>query len=152
MSASIADADLAACATAEAGLTHHDPLAGEVAAAVNSLCRALIRGVEWDTAVRAAGGFGGDDPPDHNGGYAPEVYRAVVFFVGTSSGFAEALERSVEFAGAANYCPVIVGAIGGARWGAAAVPLAALTHVTTLLPRVRTVADALAAGWIEGKC
>ena len=43
---------------------------------------------------RAAGGFGGGDPPDHNGGYAPEVYRAAVFFVGTSGGFAEALERS----------------------------------------------------------
>ena len=152
MSALIADADLAACAAAEAGLTHHDPVAGGVAAAVNALCRALIRGVEWDAAVRAAGGFGGYDPPDHNGGYAPAVYRAAVFFVGTSGGFAEALTRSVEFAGAANYCPVLAGVIGGARWGGAAVPPAALTHVTALLPRVRTVADALAAGWIAGQC
>ena len=152
MSAPVADADLAACATAEAGLTHHDPLAGEVAAAVNTLCRALIRGVGWDAAVRAAGGFGGDDPPNHNGGYAPEVYRAAVFFVGTSGGFAEALERAVAFAGAANYCPVLVGTIGGARWGGVAVPGAALIHVGALLPRVRTVADALAARWIEGEC
>lgn len=75
-----------------------------------------------------------------------------VFFEGTSGGFTEALERSVEFAGAANYCPVIVGAISGARWGGAAVPAAALVNVAPLLPRVRAVADALAAGWIEGKC
>lgn len=151
MSAGIADADLAACAMAEAGLTHHDPLAGEVSAAVTTLCRALIRGAEWDRAVQAAGGFGGDIPDD-TGGYAPEVYRAAVYFVGTSAGFAEALERSVGFAGASNYCPVLAGAIGGARWGAAAVPLTALAHVGVLLPRVRAVADALAAGWAAEGC
>ena len=48
MLAAIADEDLAACAMAEARLTHHDPLAGEVAAAVNKLCRALIRGAAWE--------------------------------------------------------------------------------------------------------
>ena len=44
MLAAIADEDLAGCAMAEARLTHHDPLAGEVAAAANKLCRALVRG------------------------------------------------------------------------------------------------------------
>ena len=152
MSALIADADLAACEAAEAGLTHHDLLAGEVAAAVKALCRALIRGVPWGAAVRAAGRFDGDDLPDHNGGYAPAVYRAAVFFVGTSGGFADALKRAVQFARAANYCPVLAGAIGSARWGRAAVPSAALAHAPAVLPRVRAVADRLAAGWIGGPC
>ncbi|HKB40147.1 MAG TPA: ADP-ribosylglycohydrolase family protein, partial [Gemmataceae bacterium] len=56
MLASLADHDLAACAVAEAGLTHHDPLAGEVAAAVSKLCRSLIRGAAWEVAVRECGG------------------------------------------------------------------------------------------------
>ncbi|MEL6150059.1 MAG: ADP-ribosylglycohydrolase family protein, partial [Chloroflexota bacterium] len=40
----------------EAALTHYDPLAGEVSAAVVMLCRALIRGVEWDDACKAVAG------------------------------------------------------------------------------------------------
>ena len=54
MLAAIADEDLAGCAMAEARLTHHDPLAGEVAATVNKLCRALIRGDGWDVALAAS--------------------------------------------------------------------------------------------------
>ena len=50
--AAIADDELAGCALVEARLTHHDPLAGEVSAAVNSLCRSLIRGDAWDMALR----------------------------------------------------------------------------------------------------
>jgi ADP-ribosylglycohydrolase len=51
MLASLADADLAVCAMTEARLTHHDPLAGEVAAALNHLCQSLIRGVRWEDAL-----------------------------------------------------------------------------------------------------
>jgi hypothetical protein len=100
----------------EAGLTHHDPLAGEVAAAVNKLCRALIRAVCWDVALHQFGRFTDEDVPGSNGGFAPDVLRAAVYFVGTSPGFAEALQRSLAFAGPANYCPVLVGAIAGSRW------------------------------------
>ena len=67
-------------------------------------------------------------------------------FVATSATFAEALERSLAFAGPANYCPVLVGAIGGGRWGASAIPQASLAHVD-ILPRVEATAAALAAGW-----
>jgi ADP-ribosyl-[dinitrogen reductase] hydrolase len=150
MLASVADEDLAAFAAAEARLTHYDPLAGEVAAAACALCRSLIRGAGWDDAARHHG-FAGHGGPGHNGGYAPDVLRAAVFFVGTSSGSAEALGRSLAFAGPANYCPVLAGAIGGARWGASAVPQAALAHADTL-PRVRAAAEALAAGWAAGAC
>jgi len=76
------------------------------------------------------------------------VLRAALYFAGTSACFAEALERSLTFAVSANYCPVLVGAIGGARWGASAIPQPTLAHVD-MLPRVRATAEALAAGWVE---
>jgi ADP-ribosylglycohydrolase len=84
--------------------------------------------------------------PGTSGGFAPAVLRAAVYFVGSSSSFSEALERSVVFAGPANYCPVLVGAIGGARWGSSAIPAPALAHVE-ILPRVETCAHGLAAKW-----
>ena len=148
MCAAVADDDLAGCALAEARLTHHDPLAGEVAAAANKLCRALIRGAAWQDAMQEAGSFAGQVGPGNNGGFAPDVLRAALHFVGTSDCFTEALDRSLAFAGPSNYCPVLVGAVAGARWGASAVPSPALAHVE-ILPRVRAAADALATGWVE---
>ena len=130
----------------EARLTHHDPLAGQVAATVNKLCRSLIQGVAWDDAVRHSGNLADRDRPGNNGGFAPDVLRAAVFFVGTSACFAEALERSLTFAGPANYCPVLVGAIGGARWGASAIHPSLLIHVDNL-PILKSTADTLASGW-----
>lgn len=146
MLAAIADEDLAGCAMAEARLTHRDPLAGEVAALVNKLCRALIRGAAWQDAVREAGSFAGQEGPGNNGGYAPDVLRAALFFVAMSACFTEALDRSSAFAGPSNYCPVLVGAVAGARWGAPDIPPSALAHVD-ILPRVRATAEALASGW-----
>lgn len=148
MLVSLADDDLASCAMAEAGLTHHDPLTGEVAAAVNKLCRSLIRAVVWDDAVRECGEFAGQDGAGNNGGYAPDVLRAALHFVGTSACFAEALERSLVFAGPSNYCPVLVGAVAGARWGASAIPQELLAHVD-ILPRVRATTEALACEWVK---
>jgi ADP-ribosylglycohydrolase len=146
MLASIADKDLPGYAATEARLTHHDPLAGEVAAAVNQLCRSLIRGSGWDVALLNCGRFAGQEGPGNNGGFAPDVLRAALHFVGTSACFAEALDRALAFAGPANYCPVLVGAVGGACWGGSAIPEASLAHVD-ILPRVRTAGTALAAGW-----
>jgi ADP-ribosylglycohydrolase len=150
MLAAIPDEDLAACAMTEAGLTHHDPVAGEIAATVNKLCRSLIRGVGWDVALRQCAGFSDKPGPGNNGGFSPDVLRAAVYFVGTSACFPEALERALAFAGAANYCPVLVGAIGGARWGASAIPPSSLAHVD-ILPRVWAAAESLADGWVEGE-
>jgi len=146
MLASLTDDELVACALAEARLTHHDPLAGEVAATVNRLCRALVRGVGWDVALRQVGGFAAPEGPGGDGGFAPDVLRAALHFVGSSARFTEALGRSLAFAGPSNYCPVLVGAVAGARWGASAVPPPALAHVE-ILSWVRAAADALAAGW-----
>jgi ADP-ribosylglycohydrolase len=159
MLAALADDDLAGCAVTEARLTHHNPLVGDVASAVTMLCRSMIRGAAWESASqRSAEGrqgqtsealFSGQEGPGTSGGFAPEVLRAAVYFVGSSSSFPEALGRSLAFAGPANYCPVLVGAIGGARWGSAAVPHQALAHVD-ILPRVETCARGLAAGWATG--
>jgi hypothetical protein len=66
-------------------------LAGEVAAAVTGLCRALIRGDAWDAAVRRCGLAALGDGPGNSGGFAPDVLRAALHFVGTSASFAEAL-------------------------------------------------------------
>jgi ADP-ribosylglycohydrolase len=157
MLATLADDDLVSCAITEARLTHHDALAGDVAAAVTVLCRCLIRGVAWESAVQrsaeerqaetSAAMFSVRDGPGTSGGFAPEVLRAAVYFVGSSFSFSEALGRSLAFAGPANYCPVLVGAIGGARWGSSAITAPALAHVD-ILPRVETCAHGLAKGWV----
>lgn len=146
MLAALADEQLAGFAMAEAGLTHHDPVAGEIAAKVNQVCRVLIRGTAWDAALRQCDEYDGQEEPGKNGGFAPDVLRAALYFVSRSTCFAEALARSLAFAGPANYCPVLVGAIGGARWGSSAIPPSSLAHVN-ILPRVQATADALASGW-----
>ncbi len=146
MSVAIADEEVAGFAMTEARLTHYDALAGEVAGKVSTLCRSLIRGNDWDTALRESGSSTGQAGPGNNGGYAPDVLRAALYFIDTSASFAGALERSLSFAGPANYCPVLVGAIGGARWGASAIPQRSLAHVD-MLARVKATAETLAAEW-----
>jgi hypothetical protein len=51
-----------------------------------------------------------------------------VHFVARHDSFGEALSESLSFAGPANYCPVLVGAIAGARWGASSVAESDLLH------------------------
>ena len=158
MLATLPDSALPSAAIAEAALTHLRPLAGDVAAAVTVLCRALIRGRSWTDALSlAADGrlpetrealTGGRDVSD--GGFSPDALRAAVHFVDTSESLSAALERSIDFAGPANYCPVLVGSIGGARWSAASVPPMLLALHDELLPRLRSVAETLARGWHDG--
>lgn len=156
MSAYLPDDELPVLACQEAKLTHWDPLAGRVSAAVVVLCRALVRGEEWDTCLHKAskhcdvliqgGGESRTVPRLSPCGFAPEVLRAAAFFAGSSRDLETALARSVDFAGPANYCPVLVGAIGGARWGASRIPQAWLTR-SPILQRVESVSDSLAATW-----
>ena len=157
MCASLEDASLGAYAVREARLTHRHPLAGDVAAAVARLCRALIRGVPWPQApTKAAEGRcpetrralgNGTGAALSRGGFAPDVMAAAVFFVGTSASFEEALVRALAFAGPANYCPVLVGSIGGARWGRRSIdPPLVRHHGDDLCERVTAIAHALAEG------
>lgn len=106
------DEALQDAARREAALTHGDPEAGEVAAQVVLLARRLLRGEPWERR------------PTRNftpGGYAPEVLAAALHFLDRGRTFPEALRMSLDYAGPANYCPVLVGALGGARWGASEV-------------------------------
>ena len=146
MLAALADEELAVFAMTEAGLTHYDPLASEIAVAVNTVCRSLIRGSPWPDALQKSSDFADQERPCTRSGYAPDILRAAIWFVGTSAGFSEAMGRSLAFAGPANYCPVLVGAIAGARWGASTIPPSSLAHVD-ILDRVVAVAEALAEGW-----
>lgn len=149
----LGDGELPGAAIREAGLTHHDPLAGDVAAAVAVLCRSLIRGEPWGKALETSAGGRSpetvralarpDTEPLRPGGYAPDVLRAAVRFVGQHGTFEDALAASLGFAGPANYCPVLVGAIAGARWGASGIPPEALVHCG-LSDVVRRLADRLA--------
>lgn len=104
---------LAEAARREAALTHLDPLAGAVAARVVLLARRLLQGVAWDEAARPF------PRPARlsRGGFAPEVFAAALHWLDRSRSFREALELSLDFAGPANYCPVLVGALAGCRWG-----------------------------------
>lgn len=158
MASFLADDEVAGCAIREAKLTHRHPLAGDVAAAVAVLCRSLIRGSQWSDALAMAKmgrlpptieALDEDNPCSlSSGGHAPEVLRAAVHFVARNDTFADALSASLDFAGPANYCPVLVGAIAGARWGAVTIPVGMLLDCD-LLGRVRDVSDRLANEWEE---
>jgi ADP-ribosylglycohydrolase len=156
MAACLADDHLSALASQEAALTHLDPLAGDVAAATVVLCRSLVKGMDWPAALRQAAAerqeptrealLGGKAVPLRSGGFAPVALRAAIFFVSTHAGFAAALEAALAFAGPANYCPVLVGAIAGARWGREGIPATMLRHCD-ILSRVQTATEALADSW-----
>lgn len=121
----VADDQLVEAARAEARLTHFDPLAGDVSAAVAVLIRLLARGVPWRSAVAEAaiGRMGltrqalldGHAASPKAGGYAPDVLHAAIHFLARHPDFDTALQAAIRFAGPPNYCPVLVGAIGAVR-------------------------------------
>lgn len=159
MAAFLPDDQLPRLVGQEAALTHLHPLAGDVSAAAVVLCRALIHGIPWEEALAIAEADRnpntklalreGREKPGGRGGYAPEVLQSSVSFVNQSGDFTGALLDSLRYAGPANYCPVLVGAIAGARWGVDAIDLELLEHtcVLEILPRVETNAAALGSGW-----
>jgi ADP-ribosylglycohydrolase len=118
---------LADLARAEARLTHLHSDAGEASAAVVLLCRHLINGMDWQEAIgQTAKEVKGkskfsllfpDSSPLNKGGYAPEVLRAAVSIVQSNSDFGSALDAAFKFSYPGHFCPILVGAIAGARWG-----------------------------------
>lgn len=117
----------------EAKLTHINKEAGEVSAAVNAICLYLIVGKDEYKAIKFGMKFldydwaWQDNIFQHidsltienlsNGGYAPDALVAALWFLLNTRTFEDAIKQSKEFAGAANYCPVLVGSIGGAMYG-----------------------------------
>ena len=99
----------------EAKITHYHPDAGNGSAILVMLCRYLIEGQtieeakkslsnnsnlnkSWDKVLKAK------VSPD---GYIFNVIKSTLYFLGKK----DALDSSIKFAGPANYCPVIVGAL-----------------------------------------
>ncbi len=131
IASNIADDDLADAAMGEARLTHLHPLAGDVSAAVVRLCRALIQGSSWPEALQFAS-IGRlpetcraldpkvpmEDPP---GGFAPDVLAGAVRYLDLADSFSKALGQALAEDPGSNYVPVLVGSIGGARWGRSAI-------------------------------
>ena len=87
---------------------------------------------------------GGREGPLSRGGYAPDVLRAGLRFTHRAGTVGEALDASLRFAGPANYAPVLVGVLAGARWGADAIPGALLKHEASLVESFRQL---VAASW-----
>ena len=159
MAGFLPDERLMAFARYEAALTHKHPIAGDVSAAVVVLCRALLRGMPFQQARKVASDgrmwevvealLDSDAGPVSKGGYAPEALQAAVHFVEYAPSFAVALAQALDFAGPANYAPVLVGAIAGARWGASGIGPLLLQHAACRAIRVEIDAAAhrLAEGW-----
>lgn len=147
----ITDGELAAAAMAEARLTHLHPLAGDVSAAVVRLCRALIQGQPWTEALKFASI--GRLPetcralkPDHRivnhpSGFAPDVLAAAVRFVDRADSFESAIMESLANDSGANYVPVLVGSIAGARWGRNSISMRSLDDSRSILVRIEKVVD-----------
>jgi ADP-ribosylglycohydrolase len=143
----------------EAALTHKHPIAGDVSAAVVILCRALLRGTSLDQARKVAASgrmrevvkalLDSGAGPVGGGGYAPEALQAAVHFVEHAPSFTVALAQALDFAGPANYAPVLVGAIAGARRGASSIGPLPLQHAACRAIRVEidVAAHRLAEGW-----
>lgn len=153
----IADSELSAMAIQEAKLTHKHELAGDVSAAVVVLCRALVRGAAWREALelaaanrhattQAAMSLAVGSTPK-SGGFAPDVLHAAIFFVDRNSSFEAALSEALRFAGPANYCPVLVGSIAGARWGASVTEEGYPRR--DILRRALEVSEVLGSQWDE---
>eukprot|EP00698_Gefionella_okellyi_P009426 TRINITY_DN2395_c0_g1_i1.p1 TRINITY_DN2395_c0_g1~~TRINITY_DN2395_c0_g1_i1.p1 ORF type:complete len:283 (+),score=42.22 TRINITY_DN2395_c0_g1_i1:30-878(+) len=163
----IPDSELASCAIDECTYSHAHPLSQQVAAATAVLCRALIRGHDWKAACSLAAESRVPEvrqallEPRHksrldNGGFSPCVLEAAVHFVSHANSFDDALMPSLDFAGGANFCPVLVGAIAGARWGASNIDDEHIDHVDKpcpysggqkYVPRFTACAAKLAADW-----
>lgn len=128
----ISDEAIVNCAIAQASLTHYSKIAGDVAAATLVLVRQLIKGQSWEEAKQIAAENRMEETKYalldvaknkiSSSGYAPDVLRTAIYFLDQFENFQVALENSIKFAGGSNYSPILVGAIGGARWGEKEIP------------------------------
>jgi ADP-ribosylglycohydrolase len=158
--------ELVKAATRETGLTHHHPIAADAAVAMTLVCHDHIMGRDWregDThriaatlhgevaaALNAArvdhapppAGIAESTAHLHRGGYSPGTLRAGLYFAQGATNPADALAAAKRFAGPANYCPVLTGALLGAAFGAGALDDALLKHHPP-----RHIAEIKAAAW-----
>ena len=164
--------ELVEAARREAGLTHHHPIAADTAAAMTLVCRDHIMGRDWRAgetnriaptlhgevaaaldaarADRSPGTTGAAESTAHlhQGGYSPGTLRAGLHFAQGATNPAEALAAAKRFAGPANYCPVLTGALLGAAFGAGAVDDDLLKHhPPEHIAEIKAAAWGLARTW-----
>lgn len=135
----LGDIELTEAARQESRLTHWSPISQNTCAVVAALARYLVAGSSWQSALNSV--LRNDSPlimhaiqrgqnaeedlaGIRNGGFCPDVLTATVRFVCAgvaSESFDTALSSSLKFAGPCNYCPVLVGALTGAVFGASQI-------------------------------
>jgi len=161
MAGFISDHNMLSAVAEEARITHFHPLSAQVAQAVNTICRSLIKGEKWEAALILAKSLPGLDrivvkalngEKPELGGYAPAVLQSAVHFMASHQHAPEqALTSSLKFAGSANFCPVLVGAFVGAQIGKSGVSLRAGHELrdcsVAMMIRMDSVATVLAATW-----
>ena len=111
------DEELVDLAMREARLTHWDPIAGKISAASFLLCQYLLEEKNWNDIQEAlesrfALQLHVTEIVLSRGGFAPRVFESAWYFLRSTNSFADALQKSLDFAGSANYCPVLVGLWG----------------------------------------
>jgi ADP-ribosylglycohydrolase len=154
----------------ESRLTHWSSISQDTCAVVAVLCRQLLLGVDFFDAIQnilqREDELTSETPiimkkiqegldvsileknSNTTGGFCPEVLKAALHFVAHSECFEDALNQSIAFAGPSNYCPVLVGAIAGARYGASNVSDEVLVHCKPgVESRCHEVASQLSLGF-----
>ena len=99
----------------EAKITHYHPDAGNCSAVMVLLCRYLIEGHSWNDSKNLVSQneelkstwINIQNAKLNKGGYVLDVMHSAFHFLNEE----DALEKSLKFAGSANYCSVIVGII-----------------------------------------
>lgn len=113
----ISTSAIAERARSEARITHWHPIAGDMSAIMALLCRFVLEEQSWEEAKKMTKALEPEaweliEQADiSDDGYAPNVMRTAIMFLDQPN----SLERSFEFAGFSNYCPVIVGALDAIR-------------------------------------
>eukprot|EP00927_Polykrikos_kofoidii_P036513 TRINITY_DN30838_c0_g1_i1.p1 TRINITY_DN30838_c0_g1~~TRINITY_DN30838_c0_g1_i1.p1 ORF type:complete len:300 (-),score=52.48 TRINITY_DN30838_c0_g1_i1:30-929(-) len=163
---------LAVAARQESRLTHWSDISQHSCAVTTALCRHLLNGLTWTSAIdevvaaedmltpgtplivaKLMEGCRGEAPNkvSGRGGFCPEVLKTSAYFISSGDGsFDKSLENALKFAGQDNYCPVMVGCFLGCALGASAIPDRMLTHCKPgVRERCACVAEALSASLIE---
>ena len=109
----IMTADIGKLARQEALITHHHPLAGDMSALMALICRLVIGGYSWRDVKRISRKMepsawaAVDNAKISDEGFAPDVMRTALHFLDGQ----DSIQRAIDFAGQANYAPVLVGTI-----------------------------------------
>jgi len=155
----ISDGDLVSYSQSQCMITHLHPISVEITNVFSILLRKLILGFPLEVSITEAKkyltsyeGKLAFNPVEYNqlspNGFAPNVLQATLYFLSSSSDFSTTLQNSIDFAGSANYCPVLVGALTGALYGVNEIKPKDFDHCDESLRKsIETIAEALSESW-----